>query len=73
MKVGIIQPTFSDLISKMLDGSKYVVGEANQNSKLYSFSQFVPKFDNVILLTYANEERILWLKNFVNFHFSYLY
>ena len=41
------------VISKMIDGSKVVVGEVDHHSSLYSFSHFVPKSDYDILLTPA--------------------
>jgi hypothetical protein len=44
------------LISDISDGSQAVVGVADHQSGLYSFSHFIPKNYSSILLTHVNED-----------------
>jgi len=46
----------SIIIFDLSNGSKIVVDEVNQYSRLYSFSHFTHKYDYMSLLTHSNEE-----------------
>jgi hypothetical protein len=62
----------SVIIFDLSDGSKIIVGEVKQNSRLYTFCHFTHKSDYVSLLTHANEESRLWHERFGHMNFKYL-
>lgn len=48
------------------------VGQANHNSRFYSFSHFVPQSPYMALLTHSNSENKLWHVRFGHLNYHYL-
>ena len=51
-------------IFDMEDNSMVVVDEIDHQTRLYTFSKFVAKFDSTLLLTHANDESGLFHERF---------
>ena len=49
-----------------------VVGKANHETRLYSFSHFVPKSTSLALLTHSNTQSKLWHDRFGHLNYRYL-
>ena len=56
----------------MVSGDIIAKGVANQNSKLYEFSHFIPLSKQSSLHTHANEESRLWHEIFGHLNYKYL-
>lgn len=54
------------------DNSKIVVGKANHQSHVYTFTDFVAKSDSTLLLTHANDESRVWHERFGHLNFRYM-
>jgi hypothetical protein len=55
-----------------MENSKIVVGEVNHQSRLYTFSKFIAKFDYALLLTHTNDDIRLWHERFDHLNFRYI-
>ena len=51
---------------------KIASGKVNDQSRLYTFFDFVPQLDSIFLLTHANEESRIWHGRFGHLNFRYM-
>ena len=51
---------------------KISVGKVNDQSHMYTFSNFVPHLDHIFLLTHANEESKNWQDRFSHLNSLYM-
>jgi hypothetical protein len=58
-------------IYDMKTNSKVVIGEANHQSRLYTFSKFIEP-DSALLLTHADESSRIWHERFKHLNFRYM-
>lgn len=56
----------------MHDNSRIVIGEANHQSHLNTFSKFIAKFDSALLLTHVEDDSSIWHEIFVHLNFKYM-
>eukprot|EP00253_Pinus_taeda_P023732 PITA_23732 len=59
-------------IYDMQTNLKIAFGKVNDQSHLYTFSDFVPQLDSIFLLTHANEESRIWHERFGHLNFRYM-
>ena len=59
-------------IYDMQTNLKIASGKVNDQSRLYTFSDFVPQSDSILLLTHANEESRIWHERFGHLNFRYM-
>ena len=59
-------------IYDMQTNLKIASGKVNDQSRLYTFSDFVPQSDSILLLTHANEESRIWHERFEHLNFRYM-
>ena len=52
---------------------KFESGKVNDQSRLYTFSDFVPLSDFIFLLMHANEESRFWNERFGHLNSSYMH
>ena len=62
----------SATIYDMHDNSKISIGEANDQSRLYTFSKFIAKSDSALLLTHADDDSRIWHERFGHLNFKYM-
>ena len=62
----------SVVVKEIKDDALVAVGQANHNTRLYSFSHFVPKSPSTILLTHSNSKSKLWHEWFGHLNYRYL-
>ena len=62
----------SIIIHDLHDNSLIVVGEANHQSRLYTFNQFIAKYEPYLLLMHANDNSRLWHERFGHLNFKYM-
>ena len=61
------------IVKNVNDDSMVAIGEANHDSRLYTFSSFVPKSNAQALLMPSNIEIKLWHKSFGHLNYKYLH
>jgi hypothetical protein len=66
----IFTPNSMDIYN-MQTNSRVATGEANHQSRLYTFSEFIAP-DSSLLLTHANESSRIWYERFGNLNFRYM-
>jgi hypothetical protein len=66
----IFTPNAVDIYD-MQTNSKVSTGEVNQQSRLYTFYEFIEP-DYALLLTHANERSRIWNKRFMHLNFRYM-
>ena len=59
-------------IYDMQTNLKIAFGKVNDQSRLYTFYDFVPQSDSILLLTHANEESRIWHERFGHLNFRYM-
>jgi hypothetical protein len=62
----------SAVITDISTGSQHAHGIADNNSRLYLFSHFVPKFINTVFLSQYNNIIKLWHEIFFHLNYNYL-
>ncbi|MGI4370261.1 GAG-pre-integrase domain-containing protein, partial [Klebsiella pneumoniae] len=62
----------SVVVKELDDDALVAVGQVNDNSRLYSFSHFVPSSPSRALLTHSNSESKLWHERFGHLNYHYL-
>ena len=62
----------SVVVKELDDDALVAVGQVNDNSRLYSFSHFVPSSPSRALLTHSNSESKLWHERFGHLNYRYL-
>ena len=62
----------SVVVKSIKDDSMVAIGEANHDSRLYTFSSFVPKSNAQALLIHLNTNRKLWHERFGHLNYRYL-
>ena len=60
------------MVKNLQDDSMLVVGKANHETRLYSFSHFVPKSTSLALLTHSNTQSKLCHDRFGHLNYRYL-
>jgi hypothetical protein len=66
----IFIPNFID-IHDMQTNSRVATGEVNDQSRLYTFSEFI-ELDSTLLLTHADESSRIWHERFGHLNFRYM-
>jgi hypothetical protein len=66
----IFIPNFMDIYD-MQTNSRVSTGEANHQSRLYTFSEFIEP-DSTLLLTHADESSRIWQERFGHLNFIYM-
>ena len=64
--------TDSVRIYDMQTNLKIALRKVNDQSHMYTFSDFVPQLDSIFLLTHANEESRIWHERFGHLNFRYM-
>ncbi len=62
----------SVVVKSIKDDSMIAIGEANHDSRLYTFSSFVPKSNAQALLLHSNVESKPWHERFGHLNYRYL-
>lgn len=62
----------SVVVKELDDDALVAVGQVNDNSRLYSFSHFVPSSPSRALLTHSNSESKLWHERFGHLNYRCL-
>jgi hypothetical protein len=65
-------PLDSMTIYDMHDNSKTIVGEVNQQSRLYTFSKFIAKYEPALLLTHFDDDSRPWHERFAHLNSRYM-
>ena len=60
------------IMKSIKDDTMIAIGEANHDTRLYTFSSFVPKSNAQALLLHSNAERKLWHERFGHLKYKYL-
>lgn len=60
------------MVKELDDDALVAVGQVNDNSRLYSFSHFVPSSPSRALLTHSNSESKLLRERFGHLNYYYL-
>jgi len=60
------------VVKRIKDDYMVATGEANHDSRLYTFSSFVPKYNAQALLMYSNTKRKMWHERFGHLNYMYL-
>ena len=60
------------VVKNLKDDSMVAIGKANHETRLYSFSHFVPKSTSLALLTHSNSQSKLWHERFGHLNYRYL-
>ena len=60
------------VVKNLKDDSMATIGKANHETRLYSFSHFVPKSTSLALLTRSNSQSKLWHERFGHLNYRYL-
>ena len=61
------------VVKSIKDESMVTIGESNHDSRIYTFSSFVPKSNAQALLMHSNIERKLWHERFGHLNYRYLH